>query len=241
MKRKATSSLKRGNVKRRRTMRSQQVPSTLLEKKGVDTRLAINPILDTTNSAGSSHALNLIAPGTGSFNRIGRKVKLSGVRLKGNVLFSINQAATTGNLGGNQVRMVVVWDKQPSGSGTLPQFDTIFGCTSQAGTETSEYMDSIRYDNMGRFQILRDVFITCNPESENQATGTENYVLYTFKFDEYIKLGGRETVYGAQTSPAVIGDISTGGLYVYFRAERNSVNSFAEVEDNSFARLRYFG
>ena len=130
--------------------------------------------------------------------------------------------------------MVVVFDKQPSG--TLPTFDTIFGATDQAANETTVYTDPVKYDNMSRFQVLKDVCIEANPEAILLGDKINN----RFKFDEFIKLGNRETVFSADNAPATIADISTGGLYVFFRAQAatTDVNEWA-ISSNSIARLRY--
>jgi len=191
----------------------------------------------TTNTNASSFTLNLVRPGTASYNRVGRKISLLSVRLRG--FFQLNSlaAATTGLLTGNMVRMVVVYDKQPSGA--VPAFDTIFGHTDQAGTESSIFLDPVKYDNMSRFQILKDCVIDMNLLTENQEGGTTDEVQQIYSFDEYVKLGGRETVFSGQSSPCTIADISSGGLYVFFRAATNITSSFIGLGADSVARLRY--
>ena len=124
------------------------------EKKGLDTVMDIaTPVLATSNTNGSSFVLNLIRSGAGSWNRVGRKVNLTSVRLRGRFVFIYDPEGTTLNVGSNAVRMVVVWDKQPSGN-AMPAFDTIFGHTDQAGDEATTFTDAIRYDNMDRFSLL---------------------------------------------------------------------------------------
>lgn len=237
MKRKATTQLQKGNIKRRRRTSAVTVIRPRVEKKGVDQALTTNPVPATTNTNGAIFVANLIAPGTGSFNRIGRKVHLTSLRVKGTVQHSSTADPTTGNFGSNILRMVVVWDKQPSG--VLPAFDTIFGLTDQSGNEATTYLDPVKYDNMDRFQVLRDVKIPFVPTAQGGVGGTTNFFRALASFDEYIKLG-RETVYSGQTSPATIADISSGGLYVVFRAQLNVPNvNFLEVTNDSYVRLRY--
>jgi len=98
------------------------------EKKGVDTSIALTPVIATTNTNASSFVLNLIQAGNGSWNRVGRKVHLKSLRLRGHLRWLYGNNAGTNNLDANAVRMVVVWDKQPSG-GAIPTFDAIFGKT----------------------------------------------------------------------------------------------------------------
>jgi len=55
-----------------------------------------------------------------------------------------------------------------------------------------------------------------------------------------VPLKGKVTTYGGQNVPCTIADISTGGLYVYFRANTNITGAnFAEMDADSTARLRY--
>lgn len=225
-----------------RLRRGEYVPTSAraVEKKGMDTEIdiAFGSVLATTSTNGSSSVINLIRQGAGSWNRIGRKVKLSSVRVKGIAEFSLDNEATTDAIYASTLRMVLVWDKQPSGD-TQPAFDEIFGRTTQDGTESTEYMDNLRYDNTGRFSVLRDVVKTINPALDNTNGGSTDVVRMQCTFDEYVKLQGRESIYSGQSSPMTIADISTGALYVYFRADRNSSGQQWAIQ-NATARLRYY-
>jgi len=161
------------------------------EVKGVDTILTLSPIIATTTTNGSIQVINLIAPGSGSFNRIGRKAHLQSLRIKGYLTAAITSVAATSDLTAGVVRMVVVWDKQPS-SGAIPNFNDIFGVTDQAGTESSTIMAPIRYDNMDRFKILKECTWNFNPGA---ISPTAADVLNMKKeLDEYVKLKGVESV-----------------------------------------------
>lgn len=206
------------------------------EVKGVDTTLTLNPIISTTTTNASSFLLNAIAPGSGSFNRIGRKAHLKSLRLKGAITFTAVASATGVNFG-NWVRMVVVWDQQPN-SGSIPTWDTIFGVTDQAGTETSTILAPLKYDNMNRFQILKDRTIDYDVQAAAPvSTGSTSELVL---FDEYLTLGNRETLYSGQSATCTTADISSGALYVYFRAYTNTAGvNVAQVDGTSIARLRY--
>lgn len=207
--------------------------ASLPEKKGMETSISsVGNIVATTGTNADSFVLNLIQAGNGSWNRVGRKVHLKSVRLYGlaGMTYTTNAAYGVGSL-----RMVVVWDKQPSG-GAIPAWDQIFGNTDQTGVETSSVLSRPRYDNMDRFQVLRDVFIEPRivPDGVTAADIRSVYV----EFDEYIKLGNKEVVFSGQSSPMTIADISTGALYVYFRA--NAVSATMNwTTTQAFARLRY--
>ena len=63
---------------------------------------------------------------------------------------------------------------------------------------------------------------------------------YPISFDEYIKLNNLETVFSGQSIPMSISDISTGGLYIFFRALANQAGiAQISVSSLSNARLRY--
>lgn len=218
-------------------MRSRQK----VELKGVDIALTQASIVATTNDSSNAAVLNLIPPGSGSWNRIGRKAQLNSIRLRGSCIFTATPGST-GQASANWMRMVVVWDKQPSGS--QPTFDAIFGITPQSGTETSTLLAPLRYDNMERFQVLKDVVLT-PPDALPVGVVTSGTTSQIVPFDCYISLGGRETVYSGQTATQTIADISSGGLYVYFRALYNqtvsgaTLGAAASIDAQSFARLRF--
>ena len=206
------------------------------ELKGVDTLLALTPIPSTTSTNDAIFVTNLIAPGNGSYNRVGRKVQLDSLRLKGLIQHAYQAAATTANVLSNVVRMVVVYDKQPSGA--LPVFSDIFGNTVQAGTESSLFLDSLRYDNTERFMILRDKVINFDAESTPPVGGSQNTVFETAYFDEYINVN-KTTNYSGQSATQTIADISSGALYVIFRAQLNTTGASQCAVSNATARLRY--
>jgi len=209
------------------------------ELKGVDTALTIaGPVLSTTNTNGDAIVLNLIVPGTGSWNRIGRKIRMASVRLRGAAQHTYSPTATTLNLVDNSLRMVVVYDKNPN-SGTIPTFDTIFGVTAPDGTESSNMYAPLRYDNTDRFTVVCDQIMDSDISATSMATGTGQQVTNVISFDKYVNLRGLTAQYSGQSSPQTIADISSGALYVYFRALNALATSGWLVASSSFARLRY--
>nr|AKV62284.1 putative capsid protein [Fiddler Crab associated circular virus] len=118
------------------------------EKKLLDTDINTSQMLSTTGTNGGVNCVNLIRSGNGYYNRIGRKVFLKSLRVYGSFTATYTQPAD-GDNDGSVVRMVVVFDKQPNG-GSLPTFDTMFGHTTQDGTESTNVLDPIKPDNFGR-------------------------------------------------------------------------------------------
>ncbi len=213
----------------RRTLPQQRKKIEELKGVGGNLDLTAGNLLATTNTNGSSFVINLIQPGNGSFNRVGRKVNLTTLRLKGII---DHRCDATGSMEQNTVRMVVVWDKQPS-SGAIPSYDLIFGETDQSGTEGSGFLFNVRYDNTARFSVVKDCIFTSKFNNLSAASSWQE------SFDEYINLKGRETVFSGQSVPQTIADISTGALYVYFRAEANAASIRSSVVNSTY-RLRYF-
>lgn len=241
MRKRAASSAAASKPKRyKRTQRMAMVSRRprFGELKGVDTVLTIaGPIVATTNTNGNAFTLNLVQAGTGSWNRVGKKIYCQSVRLCGNAQFNLAPAATTLNTVNAVLRMVVVWDKQPSG--TLPTFDTIFGYTSQDGTEASNVLAPLRYDNVDRFQVLKDERVSSNSGAVVTG-GTGNIYAQYFPFDCFIPLGNRETVFSGQSSPMTIADVSSGALYVFFRATGSTDDAIDwSITADSIGRLRY--
>lgn len=226
--------------KKRTYVRKSYIPRGIPmgELKGVDTKNSGSRIIDTTNTNAQILVPNLPRTGSGSYNRVGRKAKLSSLRIKFNIDFSFQANATTGVLEGNYVRCAVVWDKQPSG--TIPSFDTIFGVTVQDGTESSTLLAPLKYDNTARFSVLRDDLIMCNPEAYNGAAGTGPFLTYRKIHEQFIALKGKTTVFSGDSAPMTIADISSGALYVILRSQVNITGeNEANLGDDSFMRLRF--
>ena len=198
-----------------------QLPSRLFarpgELKGVDTDIdfGAGTVLSTTNTNAGIFVLNLIVPGSASFNRIGRKVRLVSVRYQGLCVHQYAATATTGTMNANQIRVLLVWDKQPSGA--IPTFDTIFGKTVADGTESTDYLDGLKYDNTGRFRVLRDTRYESSPQGQNENGGTVDAMQNSFNLDEFVKLGNLETVYSGQSNPQ-----TTAAAYRDWETDRKS-------------------
>lgn len=247
----ASSSYARG-VKRQRTPSNgkgriqYRRPSTTVrvvrvgEKKGMDTPLDTSVISSTLTNNANTQVLNLIQQGAGSWNRVGRKVKLSSIRVRGAVQWKL-EIDGAADASGNLLRMALVWDKQPSGN-AIPAFDDIFKMTEEDGDETqTSLFSSLRYDNMDRFTVLRDQIMEFNadvwPSTDPVAGTPTNFKICPF--DVYVKLGGRECVYSGQTSPMSIADISTGALYLVVKSLSSATTTELNFRQGSVARLRY--
>lgn len=198
----------------------------------MDTLISHTDITATTNSNAFSDVLNTIEVGTGSWNRIGKRVIPISLRIKGLIAYVSAPTSAGHNTQGTSLRMVVVHDKQPSG-GSAPAFDTIFGYTESDGTEGVLYLSNIRYDNSDRFTIIRDYYRDLNPQVLAE-DGTENIDSRIYMVDEYMQLKGIHSVYQSNTSV-----ISSGAIYVYFRVALADV-AHTSADFLGEARLRYY-
>lgn len=225
---------------RKRSGKYRSYPRSALKEpaKGMDTYLSIpaGNVVSTTNTNDSSFVLNLVAPGTGSWNRIGRVISSKSIRIKGTYILEMDKSTNT--LDGNTLRAVVVWDKQPCGS-SVPTFQDIFGTTTQAGSEGSHFLAPPAFDNMNRFRVLHDRTYTANPSVDPPANTTSTNVFYEIAVDEYLPLKNLVTNYSGQSDPQTISDISSGALYIFFRASKNVTQSRWLISNNTSCRLRY--
>jgi len=203
------------------------------EIKCVDMNITQNPVLTSTNTNGGIAPVNCIQPGTGSWNRIGKRIKMKSVRYKGTIQFINTGTNITTN---SSVRMCLVYDKQPS-SGSIPIFNEIFGSTTQTGTEsTNGIFDNLRVDNTDRFSILKDDVYTSNMQPVPSGGTSSEYQCY---FDTFVKLKELDTVFSGQSNPCTIADISSGALYLVYRSEDLSPDMAVAVESATL-RLRYY-
>jgi len=205
-----------------------------LELKSMDTNvdLPAGNVLATLTTNGAIAPLNLIQPGTGSWNRIGKRIRMKSIRYK----FTAQMAATgVAEIINNGLRVTLVYDKQPSGA-AIPAWDVIFGSTTQAGVEAATtYLENQRVDNTGRFTVLKDDVFTSDLSSVVAAGTCE----WQCNVDRYVKLKSMETIFSGQSNPCTIADISTGALYLIFRAEINNGFTRWQIKD-SVCRLRYY-
>lgn len=211
------------------------------EKKGLDTFInhedGVSKTPSTTNTNDFIFPLNLVRPGTASYNRVGRKIKMHSLRCLGVIESNVTGHATTGDYLEQINRVCVVYDRQPNGA--IPVFSDIFSYTEQDGTEGSDIYTLPAYDNMQRFRILKDIVFAQDIDAYNGASGTTDLMVQRKIIDFYLPLKGLETTYSGQSSPCTIADISTGALYIVFRAYNNLAASYSLVE-NFTCRLRYF-
>lgn len=175
--------------------------------------------------------LNGIQTGAAFFNRVGSRIEMKNLHIRG----ALRPSATNGE--NTSARMIILYDRQPTGA--LPVITDILLSRDQAGATTTTGHSEINLDNRDRFVILRDLMWYL-PSSTNTAgvlTNGPNFPGDDEKFDVnvFIKLKELGTHFKSSTNPTAIGDIATGALYALFISEANDGTWSAKV---SF-RLRF--
>lgn len=164
------------------------------------------------NSTGTIQALNLIQVGSSMFNRIGRRIEMISVRLSA----SLEALAVTRLSNQDPARIIIVYDRQTNGA--YPAITDVLQDTDQLANNTTTQFSGINMNNRERFVVLMDHRFYL-PQINNTAgvlsgayptdsVWTKHYLT------EFRKLGKLTTHYKADSNPAVIGDISTGGLFI---------------------------
>jgi len=218
------------------------MPATRSEVKALDIPISTAAL----NGTGSIIGLNFIRAGSSFFNRIGRKIELKNLQLECRLQLVDDAAGRNPPLAYN--RIIVVYDRQTNGA--FPAIQDVLQDVDQAGTNSTDVMSEINLNNRERFTILRDWrFLT--PDCSTQQVGAGNMQMANsttfpdsmgeqsnglWKF--FIPLKGLNTQYKADSAPAVIGDIATGGLYlITFGSLTAGVEAFELLYST---RLRYW-
>lgn len=158
--------------------------------------------------------LNGIQTGAAFYNRVGSRVEMRNLHIRGQVT---NAATSTSCM----LRLLIVYDRQPTGA--LPVISDILQSRDQVGTATTGGISEINLDNRDRFAILRDMQYYA-PSCTNTAGVLTNGPQFPgqdnqqWDVNEFIKLKSLGTHYKSSTNPSVIADIATGALYACFVA-----------------------
>lgn len=168
----------------------------------------VNSVLDTT---GGIQLLATIPQGTSIGTRIGKKIKLHSIQMRGFI-------ANNSTAAFNDVAYIVVYDKRPTSS--LPAITDIL----DAATPYAMNNDN----NAGRFVILKrvDAMLIGN-------TGTPETLTTTAAkgSDWYLNLKGRMMEF-ASAGTGAIGDITTGALYLITVGSNAAGTSAAALSGN---------
>lgn len=159
---------------------------------------------------GAMQAL-MIQQGTGPSQRVGNSCNLKSIRLRFRITSTAFAEATN-----SMMRMMLIYDKQPNGA--YPATSALLAALDEAGTTSAFDPDGdLNVANIDRFVVLMDEYHMVQP-TDIATTSLWNLNGPTdskcFLVDRFIKLKGLEQKYSATSSPMVIGNQTTGALYI---------------------------
>jgi len=184
-----------------------------VEKNFVDVQISVTP----TNGTSSASLLNGMVPGTGVSARVGRRVCLKSVQIRGVMSARLYSGDITNlpSLDGISWRMVLAWDTQPNATpitvNTILVSDSIQSLTNLNNRERFK----ILMDKVGTFSFTGAVPSTSGDTDGNAISVAQ----HTFK--KYIKLN-HVTTFNAGTTGDVT-DIVTGALWLLMMTTASSV------------------
>lgn len=162
------------------------------------------------NTTGSIYALNLVQVGSSMFNRVGRRIQLISMRMRIQIQVIIG---ITRSVPVDTGKIAVVYDKQTNGA--YPTLADVYQDTEQTGANTATSISGLNMNNRDRFITIMEKNIVLASGAVNPTGTVVNSFpqdLTTLYLDEYRKLS-LTTHFRSDSNPAVIGDISNGGLY----------------------------
>lgn len=228
--------------------RGAGLPVSQVELKLLDTEISHSPLIGTTGTNDQITCLNALSQGSGSYMRVGRKVNLKSIRVKGDVTLrcgmqetSVGSGLFVGANGGAVVRIAVVLDRSPN-LRALPTFDEIFAHQVFDGTISSYWRDNLNPQNLERFRVLKDDCVPMVPRTVPVTTSAGVPLAaalssWVASFDHFISLAGLQTTYGATEDPPTVDEITTNSILFIVRV--GEATSIASSRLDAICRLRY--
>lgn len=173
-----------------------------VEKKTID----LGSSIFACSVAGTFSLLNGTVPGTQSYQRVGRKINMTSIQLRGYIGATAFAAPVTSD---TEVRIMLVYDKQANTAGFA--ITDLLKSQLNAGTTSSLCNDMLNLDNRDRFTILKDMTVALAYQNSGAANSTQGSVTVV-DVNCYLKCN-LETIYNSGTA-GTIGDIQTGSLYL---------------------------
>jgi len=198
-------------------------PATVIATVATANLAHINP---EAGGAGNGLAtgyttINAIQQGNAVSQRIGDKVTIKSIRVKGLINIA-DDADLTDN---GHVRCMVVLDKQCNGA--APVYSDIIASVDYAGAYSTPFNSSIKICNKKRFVVLKDETFNLGWQSDQ-----------AIKIDWFIK-NRLETEYISTAGPPTIANIATGAVYLLVFACAGEFTHLPRVVDFNI-RVRYF-
>lgn len=179
--------------------------------------------------------MNGIQSGSSFYNRIGNVVRLRSLHLIGQLVVNGTAPASIPEYD----RVMVIYDRQSNGA--FPALADVLTSYKNDGTTSSTVFDHLNMNNKDRFQVLCDIRLAI-PYNTNGAPNADlaSIIDYNgeYNINRFIKLKGSEVHFKASSNPSVIGDISTGAIFLM--TVGSSVLATAPFTLDWSCRLRYY-
>lgn len=175
--------------------------------------------IDATNPVATPSyyikCINSCAEGVSRYDRIGKRVTLKSVQLKG-LVENMTGAAY------NNIRCLLIWDKQPTGA--LPNLTDIL---NNAAT-----MSLLNDDNSERFLVLKEEYfdMTGNNTSGNMTIECNKVLKW------YVTPKNKETIFNAATQSDQAAGIAKGALYLVIASTGGTGSG---IQASFHARVRF--
>lgn len=171
--------------------------------------LGVSQPVRTLNVITDNDVTQGIIQGHGVNNRIGSKIYLKKLQLKGYVGYPYLDTAAVARAPGGTMsgRLIVVLDRQPNQ--TQGNADQLL----EGSDEDNLTFRMINYSNTKRFKVLKDENFTVQPQ---RYAGTTLFGESVHRIDCDVDLSGITVTYASQSSDGLAGDIVTNNIYVFF-------------------------
>lgn len=197
---------------------------TVGERKVIDVGVTTAQV----NTTGAITLLNGSTQGTDYTNRIGRKIVVKSLYIRGAMLNEqANNQLTTGTQGAQAGRMIVFVDMQPNGA-TPAVTDLLVSASPYS---------QLNLNNRDRFKIIKDKMYFFDPyvytTTATQASAALTNQIKQIKCYKNMNL---ETIYNSGNA-GTIGDIQSGALYLLFIGSATSGTT--DLNANLSIRVRF--
>lgn len=212
-----------------------------------------NAIQTVSSTAMNWNLINGIIPGTGLHNRIGNKIQLKSLRIRGCLNPHFGATSDNTKTAPCHIRFLILYDRQPGGA--FPVLGDVLETVDYNGAGRNKPMSFPKIINSTRFYTLYDrvwfipsqcSFLDVAAATENQNEGIQRWLLagnkVDFSIDWYKKLKGLETKYTSATAnPMTSANIQSGAIYVGSISDQDMTVATAGQWDFDFTwRLRFF-
>lgn len=216
---------KRQRLLRNVTARISRPPSGTL--KAYDTPVTQ---VNLDNVTGSFILLNNMVEGADLFSRVGRKIWMTNIRIRAEIVQNVNVA----HAAQDYMRTILVYDSQPNAAVTTVA-SLLKDCNTGASTSI---FSEINLDNRERFTFLKDDWMMLpsmitNANADLSNTGWWDPVK-SGAIDWFVPLKNLTATYNG-TNAGTIADITSGALYLFVM----SLNTDHSWQTNWHFRLRY--